>query len=110
MSQQTRWRFVCAWMFGLAVAGLVCGPPSFASAQTKRTYGLAVAPLEIQDRLSQLKMGDMPALTKEERQLLAKVWDLRSHKGDAKLDDATLLEAMLFASGITKAEARKGYR
>src|SRR5262249_14952158 len=80
------------------------------NAKSKPSYALAAAPLEIYDRLSELKMGDVPALGAEERRLLDKAWELKTKTADGKFDEALLLDAMLFASGIEKAEARDRYR
>ncbi|MBI3408940.1 MAG: hypothetical protein HY040_11370 [Planctomycetes bacterium] len=117
MVQQPRWHRVHPWILGLVavLASMAWGPQGVAWGQSKKgqnkpSYGLAQAPLEVYDRLSELKMGDVPALSTEERQLLAKAWELKTKNREGKFDEALLLDAMLFASGIEKADARAKYR
>jgi tetratricopeptide (TPR) repeat protein len=77
-----------------------------------RAYALASAPLEIRDRLPELDMGPVPRLPAGERKVLTRVWDLKSKRPGAplKLEEAQLLEAMLFASGVEGATERQHYR
>lgn len=116
MGQQPLERRLYPWALGLVVVLIaVSGPIGDArgqskKAQNKSSYGLSAAPLEIYDRLSELKMGDVPALGTEERQLLANALELRSKTTDSKFDESLLLDAMLFASGIENADARAKYR
>jgi cell division protein FtsB len=85
---------------------------AFAEEPKLRTYALSAAPLEIYDRLAELKMGTAPRLPDDERKLLAQIWERKAQKpAEAiSLEEAVLLDAMLFASGIEDAEARRKYR
>jgi tetratricopeptide (TPR) repeat protein len=91
-------------VFAIAASG-------FAQEPKARTYALAFTPLEIYDRLPTLNMGAVPRLSDDERKLLAKIWGQRAKKPTAPLeiDDALLLEAVLFASGIEEFDARDKY-
>src|SRR5262245_21616401 len=98
-------------LLGLLVVAAVAAP-ALAQQPEARTYALASAPLKIHDRLPDLGMGPAPRLPEEERKLLAKAWELRAKEPAApvKIDEALLLEAVLFASGIEEADARRKYR
>src|SRR5258707_7454373 len=105
---ETRWhRFgpIVAIIFVLAT-----GIPAFGEDGKPRAYRLSAPPLEVYDRLADLKLGSVPALAEDERKLLAKVWDQKSKKaGAGKFDEALLLDAMLFASGVEEEAARRKY-
>jgi tetratricopeptide (TPR) repeat protein len=82
-----------------------------ASAQEKKaaTYAFTAAPLEILDRLGELQMGAVPKISAEERALLTTVWAMQKQTPRGKADEKTLLDAMLFASGVEEAAARKAF-
>ncbi len=86
--------------------------PGFSKEPMAAGYQLALAPLAVYDRLSDLKMGSVPALPADERKLLSAVWERKTRRpGPAeKEDDGLLVDAMLFASGIEGAEPREKYR
>jgi tetratricopeptide (TPR) repeat protein len=73
------------------------------------TYPFARPPLEIYEALPDLKVGDVPSISADERKVLQSAWELRS-KGEAKVPDRLLLDALLFASGIEEAAKRDAYR
>ena len=90
---------------------LAAGIPAFGEDRKPRACRLSAPPLEVYDRLADLKLGNVPALADGERTLLAKVWDQKSKKaGAGKFDEALLLDAMLFASGVEEEAARGKYR
>src|SRR5262249_54178226 len=99
MVQQLRRRLFRLWFILVAavLAGIAWQARGTASAQSKKnkgtaSYQLAAAPLEIYDRLAELKMGDVPAIGAEEREFLAKRWKLKAERPDDKFDDSQLLE------------------
>jgi tetratricopeptide (TPR) repeat protein len=98
-------------LLGVLVVAAFAGP-GFAREPKDRTYALASTPLEIYDRLAGVNMGPVPRLPEDERRLLAKFWELRAKKPTTpvKIEEALLLDAMLFASGIEGAETRRKYR
>jgi tetratricopeptide (TPR) repeat protein len=98
--------FVCA----LVIA--VGAPSAFPDEPKPRTYPLALSPLEIHARLSELNMGTPPRIGEDERTLLATVWERKSKDPaePVRIDDAMLLDAVLLASGIEEPDARRAYR
>jgi tetratricopeptide (TPR) repeat protein len=75
-------------------------------------YGLALPPLEIYDRLPQLKMGKVPPFSPGERAFLERVWARRA-ANPAKpfaADAGLVFDALLFASGIGDAAGHDKYR
>jgi tetratricopeptide (TPR) repeat protein len=101
----------------IAVRALLCvllvavAAPVFGQ-EKARTYTLAQPPLEIRDRLPDLGMGPVPRLPAGERKLLTRVWESKEKRPAAllKIDEANLLDAMLYASGAETAAQRKHYR
>ncbi len=94
-------------LLALVAATPVCG----AKAADAPRYPLAVPPLEIIDRMKELPFVAAPKLPADERAFLDRIWKLQA--GQAKspaVADATLLDAMLFASGATGEETLKKYR
>ncbi len=88
------------------------GTPGFARDSKSPVYAFTAGPLEICDRLPELKLGTVPAIPAEERRLLETAWKQtrdRTATG-GKTDESLVLEALLFASGIEDARARKLYR
>ena len=88
-----------------------------ASAMTQdarpKAYQFKRPPLAIYDALADLKAGDVPVLPDEERKLLETVWQWRTERksaADSRPDQAAVLEAMLWASGIEDPAARDKYR
>ncbi len=78
-----------------------------------RAPGLALTPLEIADRLAGLRLGAAGALSAEERGLLVHIGEQveKTRKaGKIKVDDDLLLDVMLVASGVARAEDRRKYR
>ncbi len=76
-------------------------------------YQFTKPPLAIYDSLAELNAGDVPVMPDAERELLARVWQWRTDNNSAlesRPDEATLIEAMLWASGIEDAKARARYR
>jgi tetratricopeptide (TPR) repeat protein len=73
-------------------------------------YRLALPPLTIYDRLPDLKVGDVPALSADERKVLQRGWDLKATRKAATIPNELLLEALLWASAIEDADKRAKYR
>jgi tetratricopeptide (TPR) repeat protein len=98
-------------LLGVLIAVAVAAP-GFAGEPKARTYGLASAPLEIYDRLADLNLGPVPRLADGERKLLATIWERKANTPTAgvPVKEAMLLDAMLVASGIEQAGARRKYR
>jgi tetratricopeptide (TPR) repeat protein len=98
-------------LLGLLIVATLAAPASAEQAKA-RTVALPSAPLAIYDRLPALNLGPAPRLPEDERQLLAKVWELKAKEPatSVKVEQALLLDAMLFASGIEEAKARRKYR
>lgn len=74
-------------------------------------YNLALPPLEIYDRLPALQMGDAPPLGDRERALLDECWERKAAGGvcEDPAENGRLLVAMLFASGVEKADSCQKY-
>jgi len=99
----------------LIVVVLAIGLPAIAAGQEAepRDYAFKQPPLAIYDSVVALKIADAPAMSAQERKLLETVWQWRREKkstADARPDQAAVLEAMLWASGIGDEAARKKYR
>ncbi len=76
-------------------------------------YQFKRPPLAIFDALADLKVGDVSAIPADERKLLESVWQWRTEKksaADSQPDQAAVLEAMFWASGIEEPAARDKYR
>jgi tetratricopeptide (TPR) repeat protein len=91
-------------MFALVVA---CVSPVAAQQPRPTTYGLSKPPLQVLDELGKLKIGTVPAPSAAERAYLKSTWERRQKNPEVALDADALLEAMLFASGVEDAAARK---
>jgi len=72
----------------------------------------ATAPTAIYDRLGSLKMGELPLLPKAERTAWDRWYTLRTtaNKNAEAATDDELLDAALFASGVTDADRLAAYR
>lgn len=96
--------------FGLLLL-VVASPVSTAKAADAPRYPLAVPPLEILDRMKELPFVETPTMPADERAFLDRVWKLQAGQAKAPaVDDATLLDAMLYASGASGEETLKKYR
>jgi tetratricopeptide (TPR) repeat protein len=117
MARPSSWHGVRRGIGGLlgVLAAAAFASTAVAAGVPARSYALARAPLEVYDRLPELRVGPVPRLGDEERALLATAWERKSRAAlpllaDREIDDRLLLDAMLFASGIEDATAREGYR
>jgi tetratricopeptide (TPR) repeat protein len=73
-------------------------------------YPFAEPPLAIYDRLSSLKVGEVPALPEFERQVLRDAWASRTAKKPDRVPAHLLLDALLAAAGVDDADKRQEYR
>lgn len=97
---------VALGLMALAVGGM-------AQDAKPKEYQFKKAPLAIYDALADLSAGDVPPMSADERKLLETVWQWRTAKksaAESRSDQAMVLEAMLFASGIEEQAARDKYR
>jgi tetratricopeptide (TPR) repeat protein len=102
-------RFRSAGLLAVAVAASL---PRVAAADppAARGYELAVPPLEIGDRLARAVGESAAAFPADERALLVTCQRLKAKGGAAEADGPLLVDAMLFASGVEAADARRAYR
>jgi tetratricopeptide (TPR) repeat protein len=96
-------------LLGVLAAVVVVGTAS-AEEPKARSYNLASPPLEVLGRLPVVGTDSPPRLSDDEHKLLEKVWGMRAASSPAAVDNALLLDAMLFASGVEGAAERKKYR
>lgn len=91
-------------IFGLVSASLFAADPP--------KYPFTKSPLELLDQLATADVGQVPALSADERKLLAAVWDQKAKNPDApaKLSDDEVVDLLLLASGVEDLAARKKYR
>ena len=102
-------RGLCGLFNVLAIA--TAAAFSVAAEPGVRGYALTSAPLDILDRLSELKLGSIPRLSERERTLLAGMWELHAKESkDLETDPDHILEAMLLASGVDAPAEREKYR
>jgi tetratricopeptide (TPR) repeat protein len=100
-------------LYGLFCVLAMATSPSVAAEPVVRGYALTSAPLDILDRLSELKLGPSPRLSDSARTLLAATWELRAKADSSKdleIDPDRVLEAMLLASGVDAPAEREKYR
>jgi tetratricopeptide (TPR) repeat protein len=97
------------WFLGVLAAVVVVATGS-AGEPKARSYPLASPPLEILARLPMVGTDALPRLSDDENKLLEKAWGMRTASPPASVDDALLLDAMLFASGVEGAAEREKYR
>jgi tetratricopeptide (TPR) repeat protein len=100
-------RTAFATLFAFLAAGLASGNDPKSGG-----YPFSAPPLELYDRLVESKLGDVPKLPADERNLLAKVWAKKVAEPAVAvpLERADLVELLLFASGVEDADKRAGYR
>lgn len=94
-----------------AGGALLCLFAHVVAAQERQAlaYPFTTPPLEILDRLGELRLGAAPKLTADEHVLLKSVWAARQQAPTRRVDEKTLVDAMLFASGVDGAAARQRY-
>jgi len=94
----------------LALVALFAPPARAADPAAKYPY--ALPPLEIRQRLADLRVGTAPPLPAEEQNLLAKAWALKVETKFAAVaaEDALLVDGVLFASGVEDETRRARYR
>lgn len=88
------------------------GGLSQAAETTPPGYAFALPPLEMYDLFLESKLDERLKLATEERELLDKIWPTRrgARADRTKATESTLLEAMLFASGVADAKERQTLR
>ena len=103
-----RWEKGVVFGVLLAAASVSAG---LARAQPAPAYELALAPLAVYGRLPGLRDRPVPRLSADERKSLERVWERNAKKPAPRENglDELMLQAMLFASGVEDASARKKY-